>query len=144
MKVYSSDFTGNGMIPQRFTCQGDDINPHIAWTGAPYDTKSLALIVDDPDAPMGTWVHCLVSDINPTTTEIRRDSIPLGATQVKNDFRKENYGGPCPPSGVHRYYFRLYALSVSKLKARNKKAFYKRVKKYAIASAELMGRYTKG
>lgn len=144
MKLYSSDFKNGEMIPMRFTCLGEDINPQLAWTGVPYDTKSLALIVDDPDAPMGTWVHWLVSDISAGDSEISRDSVPLGAKQVVNDFRKTGYGGPCPPSGVHRYFFRLYALRVSKLRARNKKAFYKKVKKYSIAHAELMGKYSKG
>ena len=131
------------MIPRRFTCQGQDINPHLAWSGVPPGTKSLAIICDDPDAPMGTWVHWLVSDISPTATGIPQNSIPRGAVQVANDFRKPDYGGPCPPSGVHRYFFKLYALNVPKLGARNKRSFYKLVKKHAIERAILMGKYTK-
>ena len=144
MNIQCSDFKHGGMIPRRFTCQGENINPHLYWSDIPPGTKSLALIVDDPDAPMGTWVHWLVSDIPPETTGIELDSVPPGAVEVMNDFRKNSYGGPCPPSGVHRYFFKLYALNVPRLKAKNKKVFYKRVKKYSIASAALMGKYTKG
>lgn len=144
MKIQSSDFKHGGLIPRRFTCQDENINPHLSWSDIPPETKSLALIVDDPDAPMGTWVHWLVSDISPHTAEIERDSVPARAVEVMNDFRKKSYGGPCPPSGVHRYFFKLYALNVLRLKAENKVVFYKRVKKYSIDSAALMGRYRKG
>ena len=144
MKINSKDFQHGGMIPRIFTCQGKNITPQLAWSGVPSEAKSLVLIVDDPDAPMGTWVHWLVSDIDPTYTSIERDSVPLGAVQVNNDFRKPDYGGPCPPSGVHRYFFKLYALNVEKLGAGDKKRFYKLVKNHALARAVLMGKYTKG
>ena len=131
------------MIPSKFTCDDQDINPHLAWEGVPEGTKSLALICDDPDAPVGTWVHWLVSDIPPSVSQIAQDSVPPGSVQVPNDFRKVEYGGPCPPSGVHRYFFKLYALKVDRLKAKDKKKFYKRVEKYKIAEAVLMGRYSR-
>jgi len=141
MKLTSDDFKEGEMIPRKFTCQGEDINPHLKWEDVPEGTKSFALIVDDPDAPMGTWVHWLVKDIPPEVREIPQNSVP--GKQVINDFGKEDYGGPCPPSGVHRYFFKLYALDVEKLEAENKEDFYREVEKHAIAKAELMGRYQK-
>ena len=143
MKLISNAFEHEGNIPSKFTCQGDDINPDLHWAGIPKGTKSFALIVDDPDAPMGTWVHWLVSNIPYDARHISENSVPPGAVQVKNDFRKENWGGPCPPSGTHRYFFKLYALDTSSLKANNKKSFYSKVKKHALAEAVLMGRYRK-
>ena len=144
MKIMSNDFKHGGMIPRIFSCQGQNINPHLAWSGVPPRTRSLALICDDPDAPMGTWVHWLVSDIPPSITSIPRDTFPEGAVQVANDFRKPDYGGPCPPSGVHRYFFKLYALDAPRLGATDKRSFYKLVKKHAMDRAVLMGKYTKG
>ncbi|MFH1641977.1 MAG: YbhB/YbcL family Raf kinase inhibitor-like protein [Nanoarchaeota archaeon] len=141
MKLISNDFDDGDMIPRIFTCQGDDINPHLAWEGVPPGTKSLALIVDDPDAPVGTWVHWLVKDITTNTKEIKKNSIP--GNQLPNDFGKTDYGGPCPPSGTHRYFFKLYALNVEKLEAKGKDDLYKQVKEHAIAKAELMGKYQK-
>ncbi len=126
MKLESNDFEHEGNVPTKFTCDGTDVSPHLAWSDVPEGTKSFALIVDDPDAPMGIWVHWLVCDISPDTRDISEDSIPLGAKQVTNDFGNEDYGGPCPPSGVHRYFFKLFALDVEKHK---------------IAEAILMGRY---
>lgn len=141
MKLTSNDFKQGDMIPRKFTCQGEDINPHLAWDDVPEGVKSFALIVDDPDAPMGTWVHWLVKDIPTDIREIKQNSIP--GTQVENDFGKEDYGGPCPPSGVHRYFFKLYALDVESLDADNKDDFYEQVEEHSIAKAELMGKYKK-
>ncbi len=141
MKLRSNDFKQGGMIPRKFTCQGEDINPHLAWSDVPAGTKSFALIVDDPDAPMGTWVHWLVKDIPANVKEIKQNSVP--GNQVENDFGKEDYGGPCPPSGVHRYFFRLYALDVKSLDASDKGEVYRQVEEHAIAKAELMGKYSK-
>ena len=107
MKLISSSFENNGSIPAKFTCQGEDVNPQLIIEDIPDGTKSLVLIVDDPDAPMGTWVHWVVYDIAPIS-QIDEDSIP--GKQGINDFRKQNYGGPCPPSGIHRYFFKIYAL----------------------------------
>ncbi|MHA1578490.1 MAG: YbhB/YbcL family Raf kinase inhibitor-like protein [Candidatus Freyarchaeota archaeon] len=145
MRLRSNDFEHEGMIPSRFTCDGEDISPHLEWSEAPEGTKSFALIVDDPDAPMGTWVHWLVCDIPPTVTEIPRNSVPEGARQVRNDFGKLDYGGPCPPSGTHRYFFKLYALNVEKLEnVKEKNEFYRRVEEHKIGEAVLMGRYKRG
>lgn len=141
MKLISNDFEHNGSIPSKFTCDGADVSPHLAWNEVPEGTKSFALIVDDPDAPMGTWVHWLVCNIQPKTREIAQASVPAGAKQVTNDFGKEDYGGPCPPSGTHRYFFKLYALDVKELEIEYKKDFYKEVKKHKIAEVVLMGKY---
>lgn len=141
MKLRSNDFKEGGMIPSRFTCQGENINPQLVWDDVPKGVKGFALIVDDPDAPAGIWVHWLVKNIPPDVREIRQDSIP--GEQVVNDFGKEDYGGPCPPSGVHRYFFRLYALDIERLDAEDKDDFYEQAEEHAIAKAELMGKYIK-
>lgn len=110
MKLTSLVFENNQMIPEKYTCDGQDINPPLIISETPEDAQSLVLIVDDPDAPMGTWTHWIVYNINPQTTSIEENSLPEGAVQLKNDFGKENYGGPCPPSGTHRYFFKIFAL----------------------------------
>lgn len=107
MKLTSPDFKHNEMIPGKFTCDAEDVNPTLKIEGVPEAAKSLALIVDDPDAPAKTWVHWVVFNI-PVTSEISENSVP--GTQGRNDFGKNDYGGPCPPSGQHRYFFKLYAL----------------------------------
>lgn len=143
MKLKSKDFENGGMIPSVFTCDDRDISPHLAWEDVPEDAKSFALIVDDPDAPMGTWVHWLLCNIPPNLRELPQNNVPSGALQVKNDFGKTNYGGPCPPSGVHRYFFKLYALNIPSLEGINEKNFYDMVKEHKIAEAVLMGKYTR-
>lgn len=110
LKISSPVFEHNGYIPAKYTCDGMDVNPTLLIENVPANSKSLALIVDDPDAPRGTWVHWVLWNINPEIREIRENSIPGGALQGLNDFKKHNYGGPCPPSGTHRYFFKLYAL----------------------------------
>jgi len=110
LKMTSPVFENNGNIPKKYTCDGKDVNPPLLIENVLANTKSLALIVDDPDAPRGTWVHWVVWNIDPQTGEIKEDSVPKNAKQGMNDFRKRDYGGPCPPSGTHRYFFKLYAL----------------------------------
>lgn len=110
MKITSSAFGNNEIIPVKFTCDGIDVNPPLVISDVPSDAKCLVLIADDPDAPMGTWTHWLVWNIDPSTTLIEENSLPENAVQGKNSFGKNSYGGPCPPSGTHRYYFNLYAL----------------------------------
>ena len=142
MRIWSDDFQQEGMIPKLFTCDDKDVSPHLAWDGVPGDTQSLALIMDDPDAPVGTWVHWLVCDIPPDVTQIPRGTIPQGARQVRNDFGKVEYGGPCPPGGTHRYFHKLYALNVPRLEgADDKRTLYQLVERHKIAEAVLMGRY---
>lgn len=140
MNLKSNDFNEGDMIDAKFTCQGEDINPHLAWDDVPEGVKSFALIVDDPDASAGTWVHWLVKDIPANAREIGQNSVP--GNQGANDFGKEEYGGPCPPA-LHRYFFRLYALDVESLDATDKGDFYKQAEEHAIAKAELMGKYVK-
>ena len=110
MKIISSAFEDKQMIPPKYTCDGENINPPLQISNIPTETQSLALIVDDPDAPSGDWIHWLVWNINPAIKLITEDKSPQGAIQGTNDFNKQNYGGPCPPSGIHHYQFKIYAL----------------------------------
>ncbi|MCK5283051.1 MAG: YbhB/YbcL family Raf kinase inhibitor-like protein [Nanoarchaeota archaeon] len=142
MKLTSNAFEHKGTIPAKYTCQGQDINPQLKWEDVPEGTKSFALIVDDPDAPVGTWVHWLVKDIPAGIREIPEDSIP--SNQIENDFGRQDYGGPCPPSGTHRYFFKLYALNIETFQAGSKIDFYNKVEEHKIEEAVLMGKYSKG
>lgn len=114
MKLTSMAFNHNGAIPPRYTCSGEDINPPLQIEDVPSEAKSLALIMDDPDSPSGTanpgWVHWVAFNISSTTTAIAEKSVPGGTVEGQTDFGKTGYGGPCPSSGTHRYFFRLYAL----------------------------------
>ena len=115
IQLTSSAFKEGEPIPSKYTCDGQDISPPLKWSNLPEGTKSLALISDDPDAPMGTWIHWVIYNIPPTVTELEQGvptskELPNRAKQGINDFRKIGYGGPCPPSGTHRYFFKLYAL----------------------------------
>lgn len=110
MKLESSSFPNNQSIPQKYTCDGENINPPLSISDVPQDTKSLVLILDDPDAPSGTWTHWTLWNINPQFKELAEKSIPEGAIEGKTSFGKPGYKGPCPPSGTHRYVFKLYAL----------------------------------
>lgn len=143
MKLTSPDFENNKMIPRKFTCEGEDVNPTLIIEDIPAGTKSLALIVDDPDAPAGTWVHWVVYDI-PVISRIDEGSVP--GTQGMNDFRRKDYGGPCPPSGTHRYFFKLYALDQElALGGRvDKNALEKAMRGHIRAKAELIGLYKRG
>ena len=142
-------FTAGGTIPKKFTSDGPDVSPALAWTDPPANTKSLALIMDDPDAPVGTWVHWVLYDLAPSVRDLpegvpQHEELPSGARQGRNDFRKIGYGGPCPPPGpAHRYFFKLYALDAKvNLKAGATKAdLEKALKGHILAQAELMGRY---
>lgn len=110
MQISSTAFTNNGTIPEKFTCLGQNINPQLEFSGFPVDTKSLALIMDDPDAPRGTFTHWVVYNIPPDVTEIHEAARNIPGIQAKNGTGENEYTGPCPPSGVHRYYFKIYAL----------------------------------
>lgn len=112
MKLSSPAFAHEGAIPSMFTCDGSDINPALEVAGVPAEAQSLALIVDDPDAPGGTWLHWTMWNIDPATTRIEENSVPAGVVQGMTDFETVGWGGPCPPSGTHRYYFKLYALDM--------------------------------
>ena len=150
IKMESTAFNEGGMIPKRYTCDGTDISPPLSWTSVPNGTKSLALICDDPDAPMGTWVHWVLFNI-PSDMKELPEGVPLqkklenGAIQGINDFHKIGYGGPCPPGGTHRYYFKLYALDTEmNLEAGITKAeLLKAMEGHILAEGQLMGRYTR-
>ncbi|MBN2120821.1 MAG: YbhB/YbcL family Raf kinase inhibitor-like protein [Candidatus Omnitrophica bacterium] len=142
MKLTSPEFKHNELIPKKFTCQGQDVNPALVIEGVPQDTQSLSLIVDDPDAPMGTWVHWVVFDI-PVVSKIEESSIP--GKQGFNDFGREDWGGPCPPSGTHRYFFKLYALdtSLNLKEGISKEELEGAMQGHILDKAELIGLYKK-
>ncbi len=142
LTLSSTAFKHNGHIPPKYTCDGADINPPLAIEHVPEGTKSLTLVVDDPDAPRGIWVHWVVWNINPDVKEIKENSVPSGASQGMNDFGKADYGGPCPPSGTHRYFFKLYALDATlQPGAANKAGVEKSMKGHILGQAELIGLY---
>ncbi|MDA8104403.1 MAG: YbhB/YbcL family Raf kinase inhibitor-like protein [Nitrospiraceae bacterium] len=143
LTISSPAFGHNGNIPAKHTCDGKDVNPSLAIRNVPPGAKSLALIVDDPDAPAGTWVHWVLWNIAPETSEIKEDSVPKGAIQGINDFRKHAYGGPCPPSGTHRYFFKLYALDALLNPGPNssKAEIEKAMQGHIISQAEIIGLY---
>lgn len=148
MKLTSSAFVEGGMIPRKYTCDGEDISPPLAWSDMPAGTQSLALICDDPDAPVGVWVHWVVFNLPPTlaslTEGIRAEKqLPGGGLQGTNSWKRIGYGGPCPPGGTHRYYFKLYALDTvlslgNQATARDVMAA---IKGHVLAEAQTMGRY---
>jgi Raf kinase inhibitor-like YbhB/YbcL family protein len=118
LRVTSEAFAEGGLIPAEYTCAGANVSPPLKWGDVPAETKSLALVVDDPDAPRGTWVHWVVYNLPAATKALpasiaAESELPGGGRQGRNDFGQLGYGGPCPPSGTHRYYFKLYALNVA-------------------------------
>jgi Raf kinase inhibitor-like YbhB/YbcL family protein len=146
--ITSTAFADGGMIPKDYTCDGEDISPPLAWTGVPEGTKSLAIICDDPDAPMGTWVHWVLFNIPATVHELHQNMshaevLDNGAKHGINDFRKFGYGGPCPPGGTHRYYFKLYALDIELMQGPGltKAELIEAIKDHILAEGQLMGRY---
>jgi Raf kinase inhibitor-like YbhB/YbcL family protein len=141
LRLKSKDFEDNTMIPRKFTCDGDDVSPQLSWEDVPEGTKSFALSIEDPDAPMGTFIHWLVHDIPKDVAGFDQGSIARGSRQVTNDFRKQDYGGPSPPSGTHRYIFTVYALDIEHLEGVNRKNFFDLVKKHTIDKAKLIGLY---
>jgi Raf kinase inhibitor-like YbhB/YbcL family protein len=143
MNLTSPDFREGGNIPEGFTCDGKDISPTLKIDGIPKEAKSLVVIVDDPDAPGRNFTHWLIWNVVPDLTEIAANRLPSHAVQGVNDFGKSKYSGPCPPAGVHRYYFRLYALDTTLTlpQASKRKAVDSAIKGHTIAEATLMGRY---
>jgi Raf kinase inhibitor-like YbhB/YbcL family protein len=145
IKVTSTAFGEGAMIPKKYTCDDRNVSPQLAWSGMPAGTKSIALICDDPDAPVGDWVHWLVYNMPAATKELTEAvrALPAGAKQGTNDFRKLEYGGPCPPSGVHRYYFKIYALDalLSVRDGATKSELLKAMEGHVLDKGSLMGRY---
>jgi Raf kinase inhibitor-like YbhB/YbcL family protein len=144
MKITSTAFSEGGNIPVKFTCDGPDTSPPLKIEGAPSAAKTLVLIVDDPDAPSGLFTHWLVWNIDPKAESIGEGSSP-GGTEGKNDFGKTGYGGPCPPSGTHRYFFKVFALDQElKLEAgARRKELDAAMKGHVIGQGQLMGRYAR-
>jgi hypothetical protein len=148
IKITSPAFEEGSLIPRKYTCDGPNVSPPLAWTSVPEGTKSFALICDDPDAPMGTWVHWVLYNLPPNLPALPenippRTELDNGAKQGTNDFRKIGYGGPCPPGGTHRYFFKIYALdTVLNLEARaTKSQLLTAMKGRILAEGQLMGRY---
>jgi len=138
-KVYSDSISDTDFIPKKYTSDGEDVSPPIKWDSAPDETKSFALIVDDPDAPNGTFTHWLVKDIPKNMREIKEGSNP--GVEVESSWKVKRWRGPKPPSGIHRYFFKLYALNTEKIKADNLNDFYEEVRDHKIAEASFMGKY---
>ena len=148
LEISSTAFSEGEMIPTRYTCDGPDVSPDLSWSGVPETAKSLALICDDPDAPMGTWVHWVLFNIPSSASglpaEIPSDAaLENGARHGNNDFGRLGYGGPCPPGGTHRYYFKLYALDVELNldSGVTKDQLLEAMQGHILAEAQLMGKY---
>jgi Raf kinase inhibitor-like YbhB/YbcL family protein len=145
LKISSPAFDNNGKIPGKYTCDGTNINPPLKIEAVPQEAKSLAVVFDDRDAPGGSYVHWILWNIDPSAKEIRENSVPDGAIQGMNDFKKRNYGGPCPPSRPHRYVFRVYALdTLLDLDPNATKAgLEKKIKGHVLAQGQLTGSFKK-
>ncbi|MEJ2728033.1 MAG: YbhB/YbcL family Raf kinase inhibitor-like protein [Deltaproteobacteria bacterium] len=150
LEITSSAFSEGEMIPTRFTCDGPDVSPDLTWSGVPGNAQSLSLICDDPDAPVGTWVHWVLFNIPASTGglpgEISPDAtLENGARHGTNDFGRLGYGGPCPPGGTHRYFFKLYALDTElDLESGITKArLLEAMEGHILAEAQLMGKYSR-
>lgn len=154
LKIKSPAFQHNESIPRKYTCEGDDISVPLEWEGVPEETKSLALIVDDPDAPdplapQMTFTHWVLYNLSPDTRKLPEgtspDNLPNAACEGVNDFEKTGYGGPCPPTGMHRYFHKLYALDIElgQLDNPSKEDLEKAIEGHIIDYAELIGTYQK-
>jgi Raf kinase inhibitor-like YbhB/YbcL family protein len=154
MRITSPAFAANADIPAKFTCQGGDKSPPLAFADIPAGTRSFALIVDDPDAPdpaapKTTWVHWVLYDLPPQTTglgeAVAPSALPSGTREGTNDWKRTGYGGPCPPIGRHRYFYKLFALDtvLPDLKQPSKAGLEKAMQGHILARAELMGTYQK-
>lgn len=150
MKLTSSAFGEGAMIPMKYSCDGQDISPPLAWTDVPAGTKALALITDDPDAPAGTWVHWVAFNLPPDTGGLpegvpREKTLKTGGVQGTNSGRRVGYSGPCPPGGTHRYFFKLYALDAllppGLTSTATAKDVHAAMKDHILGQTQLMGRY---
>ncbi len=148
IKITSSAFEDGGLIPAKYTCDGADVSPPLQWDAVPEGTKSIALICDDPDAPMGTWVHWVLFNLPSDAKELAQnipteETLPNGAKQGVNDFGRIGYGGPCPPSGTHRYFFKIYALDteVGLQAGADKRRLLKTMEGHILGQDQLVGKY---
>ena len=150
LDIKSTAFGDGESIPGKYTCDGEDISPPLSWSQPPEGTKSMVLICDDPDAPVGTWVHWVLYGISPDTLELSENilddkEVLNGAKHGINDFRKYGYGGPCPPGGMHRYFFKLYAVDteIDLKPGATKGKVLDAIKGHILAEGQLMGRYSR-
>ena len=144
LTVTSSAFSANGAIPAEYTCDGSETSPPLSWSGVPSGAKTIAILVEDPDAPKGTFTHWLVTDIPATTSALDKGaSPPDGAMAAKNDKGKTGYAGPCPPTGQHHFHFRVYALDKTLGKITTRAEFQSAIKGHVLAQGELVGTYQK-
>ena len=148
IKITSSAFENGGMIPAKYTCDGADVSPPLQWDTVPEGTKSIALICDDPDAPMGTWVHWVLFNMPAEANELAEnipaeETLPNGAMQGVSDFGRIGYGGPCPPGGTHRYFFKVYALDtkVDLQAGADKRQLLKAMEGHILSQGQLIGKY---
>ena len=143
LRISSPAFENNGTIPKKYGCEGENVNPSLKIERVPSGAKSIALVLDDIDAPRGTYVHWILWNIDPGTGEIKENSVPEGAIQGVNDFKKRNYGGPCPPTRPHRYVFKAYALdTLLTLSPHSAKPdLEKAMEGYVLGQAQLKGTY---
>jgi Raf kinase inhibitor-like YbhB/YbcL family protein len=145
-ELTSPAFAPGQPIPAKYTCDGQDISPPLQWHDAPQGTQSFALIMDDPDAPAGDWVHWLLFNLPADLRELPENAaLPQGSQEGKNSWGRFEYGGPCPPRGTHRYFFKLYALNTTLDRAtgNSKAQLLKAMERQTLAQAELMGIYTR-
>lgn len=145
LTITSPQFSERGNIPSKYTCDGENISPPLAIDNIPIDTRSLALLVEDPDSVGKTWIHWILFNINPATTFIPERSVPSRTTQSVTDFGKIGYGGPCPSNGTHRYYFKLYALDtiLEQTEDVTREEIGKAMEGHILDKAELVGLYTR-
>jgi Raf kinase inhibitor-like YbhB/YbcL family protein len=148
IKITSSAFAEGGLIPPKYTCDGADTSPPLRWDSVPEGTKSIALISDDPDAPVGTWVHWVIFGLPAEIKELEEsippdETLPNGAKQGTSDFGRIGYGGPCPPSGTHRYFFKIYALDteLDLAAGARKKQLLKAMEGHILGQGQLIGKY---
>jgi Raf kinase inhibitor-like YbhB/YbcL family protein len=148
LKITSSAFGEGDLIPRKHTCDGQNVSPPLAWAGVPAGAKTLALIADDPDAPGGTWVHWVVYNLPAGSSDLPEATPPDaevkgGGRQGRNDFRRIGYGGPCPPSGTHRYFFKLYALdaALDLGPGATKAELLKAMEGHILTEAQIIGKY---
>ncbi|MFX0188179.1 MAG: YbhB/YbcL family Raf kinase inhibitor-like protein [Candidatus Hodarchaeota archaeon] len=140
MELISNDFKHNELMDKKFSYRADNKSPHLKWSDPPSSTKSFAISCNDPDAPVGDWIHWYVINIPRDVIEIPQGG-PIPGKELENDYGQKGYGGPAPPSGTHRYFFKVYALDIEKLEGVNKRNFKEKIKKYTLDSAEIIGLY---
>ena len=145
MKIESTAFGHEGKIPSQYTCDGENIPPPLSFSAVPSQTRSLVLVVDDPDAPSGTWVHWILWNISPRIKSIGEGNIPQGVAEGTTSFGATGYGGPCPPDGEHRYFFKLYALDIEieLPKETTKEKLEEAMLGHVLDKAELIGHYSR-